>query len=66
MNNQSATPSNPEQDPAETLSMGENDPNEDLRWVSLAQQGDMNAFNQLVIRHQGKIYAMIRNMVRNE
>jgi RNA polymerase sigma-70 factor (ECF subfamily) len=66
MNNQNATPSNPEQDPAETLSMGENDPNEDLRWVSLAQQGDMNAFNQLVIRHQGKIYAMIRNMVRNE
>lgn len=66
MNKQSATPSNPEQDPVGSLSEDDNDPNEDFRWVALAQQGDMNAYNQLVIRHQGKIYAMIRNMVRNE
>lgn len=66
MNKQSATPSNPEQDPVGSLSEDGNDPNEDLRWVALAQQGDMNAYNQLVIRHQGKIYAMIRNMVRND
>jgi RNA polymerase sigma-70 factor (ECF subfamily) len=66
MNKQSATPSNPELDPVGSLSEDENDPNEDFRWVALAQQGDMNAYNQLVIRHQGKIYAMIRNMVRNE
>lgn len=66
MNKQSATPSKPEQDPVGSLSEDGNDPNEDLRWVALAQQGDMNAYNQLVTRHQGRIYAMIRNMVRNE
>ncbi len=66
MNNHSDTPSNPEPDPIGSLSEDGNDPNEDFRWVALAQKGDMNAFNQLVIRHQGKIYAMIRNMVRND
>ena len=59
-------PSKPEQDPVGSLSEDGIDPNEDFRWVALAQQGDMNAYNQLVIRHQGKIYAMIRNMVRND
>ncbi len=66
MNNHSATPSNSETDPVGSLSEDGTDPNEDLRWVTLAQKGDMNAYNQLVIRHQGKIYAMIRNMVRND
>jgi RNA polymerase sigma-70 factor (ECF subfamily) len=63
MNNPSATPSNAGQDPVG--SPGE-DSNEDFRCVALAQQGDMDAYNQLVLRHQGKIYAMIRNMVRND
>lgn len=34
--------------------------------MALAQQGDMSAYDELVIRHRGKIYAMIRNMVKND
>ncbi|MDP4647468.1 MAG: sigma-70 family RNA polymerase sigma factor [Akkermansiaceae bacterium] len=34
--------------------------------MALAQKGDMQAYDQLVIRHRGKIYAMIRNMVKND
>lgn len=66
MNKQSGHSSNPEQDPGGDLSADGNDPSEDFRLVALAQQGDMAAYNELVIRHQGKIYAMIRNMVRND
>lgn len=39
---------------------------EDFRLVALAQKGDMGAFDKLIIRHRGKIYAMIRNMVKND
>ena len=42
------------------------DPEEDFRLVGLAQKGDMRAYDALVIRHQGRIYAMIRNMVKND
>lgn len=42
------------------------DPEEDFRLVALAKKGDMRAYDALVIRHQGKIYAMIRNMVKND
>lgn len=42
------------------------DSEEDFRLVALAQKGDMSAFDELVIRHRGKIYAMIRNMVKND
>jgi RNA polymerase sigma-70 factor (ECF subfamily) len=66
MNNPSATPSNAGQDPVGSPGEDSNGPNEDFRCVALAQQGDMDAYNQLVLRHQGKIYAMIRNMVRND
>lgn len=40
--------------------------NEDAEWVKQAQTGDTNAFDQLVTKHRGKIYAMIRNMVKND
>lgn len=66
MNKPSATSSNPKQDPVGSLSEDAKDPNEDFRWVTLAQQGDMDAYNQLILRHQGKIYAMILNMIRND
>lgn len=66
MNIEPSIPSNPERTPNGELHEDAQDPGEDLRWVSLAQQGDMNAYNQLVTRHQGKIYAMIRNMVKND
>ena len=42
------------------------DSQEDFRLVSLAQAGDMRAYDALVTRHQGKVYAMIKNMVRND
>ncbi|QTN33397.1 sigma-70 family RNA polymerase sigma factor [Akkermansiaceae bacterium] len=42
------------------------DAEEDSALVGLAQQGDMRAYDALVIRHQGRIYAMIRNMVKND
>jgi len=38
----------------------------DLDLVERSQQGDTEAFNQLVTRHRAKIYMMIYNMVRNE
>jgi RNA polymerase sigma-70 factor, ECF subfamily len=41
-------------------------PDEDFRLVALAQQGDMSAYDALVTRHRGKIYAMIRNMIHQE
>lgn len=42
------------------------DPDEDFRLVALAQQGDMSAYDALVTRHRGKIYAMIRNMIHQD
>lgn len=42
------------------------DSDEDFRLVALAQQGDMTAYDALVTRHRGRIYAMIRNMIHQE
>jgi RNA polymerase sigma-70 factor (ECF subfamily) len=39
---------------------------EDSEWVKKAQSGDMRAFDRLVSKHRGKIYAMIYNMVKND
>lgn len=39
---------------------------EDEALVLRAQAGDMKAYDELVTRHRGRIYAMIRNMVKNE
>lgn len=39
---------------------------EDVVWVKKAQAGDMRAFDRLVSKHRGKIYAMIYNMVKND
>ncbi|MFC4994476.1 RNA polymerase sigma factor [Rubritalea tangerina] len=38
----------------------------DFQLVQLAQSGDYAAFDTLVTRHRGKVYAMIMNMVRND
>ena len=40
--------------------------NEDAELVRKAQSGDTRAFDELVSKHRGKIYAMIRNMVKND
>ena len=42
------------------------DPDDDFRLVALAQQGDMRAYDALVTRHRGRIFAMIRNMIHQE
>ncbi len=39
---------------------------EDAEWVIKAQSGDTRAFDRLVTKHRGKIYAMILNMVKND
>ena len=68
MNNSSGEPSNVVQgpsgsvDPVTTM----NDPEDDFRLVALAQQGDMSAYDALVTRHRGRIFAMIRNMIHQE
>ena len=38
----------------------------DADLVILSQGGDMEAFDQLVTRYRGKVYAMIVNMIHNE
>lgn len=44
----------------------EQDAAEDAELVRKAQAGDTRAFDQLVSKHRGKIYAMIVNMVKND
>ncbi len=39
---------------------------EDAEWVVMAQSGDMRAFDRLVAKHRGKIYAMILSMDKND
>jgi len=39
---------------------------DDVKLVKLAQSGDYAAFDTLVTRHRGKVYAMIMNMVKND
>ena len=68
MNKQPGDTSKPVQDPSGAAGDDPSaaDPEEDFRLVALAKTGDMRAYDQLVARHQGKIYAMIRNMVKND
>ena len=39
---------------------------EDWAFVIKAQQGDLAAYDALVTRHRGRIFAMIRNMIHHE
>ncbi len=68
MNKFSGTPSNTAQGPVGSLDSDAsmNDPDDDFRLVALAQQGDMHAYDVLVTRHRGRIFAMIRNMIHQE
>lgn len=34
--------------------------------ISAAQDGDLNAYDQLITIHRGKVFAMIKNMLHNE
>jgi RNA polymerase sigma-70 factor (ECF subfamily) len=68
MNNTRGEPSKTAQGPAGSVASDAtmNDPDDDFRLVALAQQGDMSAYDALVTRHRGKIYAMIRNMIHQD
>ncbi|MES2921886.1 MAG: sigma-70 family RNA polymerase sigma factor [Verrucomicrobiota bacterium] len=68
MNNSSGEPSNIVQGPSGSVDsdVAMNDPEDDFRLVALAQQGDMCAYDALVTRHRGRIFAMIRNMIHQE
>jgi len=39
---------------------------DDIELVAKCQRGDMQAFNELVTKYRGKVYAMIYNMVHSE
>ena len=45
---------------------GAPDPKTDAELVRRSQEGDYRAFDALVTKHRGRVYAMIQNMVRNE
>ncbi len=68
MNKPTGEPSNSVPGPAGSTDKDSstNDSEEDFRLVILAQKGDLRAYDELVIRHRGKIYAMIRNMIKND
>ena len=68
MNKSPGEPSDPALGPAGAFDSDANmnDPDEDFRLVALAQQGDMSAYDVLVTRHRGRIFAMIRNMIHQE
>lgn len=68
MNNSRGEPSNEAPGPVGALGsdVSLNDPDEDFRLVALAQKGDMTAYDALVTRHRGRIFAMIRNMIHQE
>lgn len=68
MNKPSGDPSKQAQGSTESAATEstEQDFEEDFRLVALAKKGDMHAYDELVTRHRGKIFAMIRNMTHNE
>jgi len=51
---------------AQDLKQDEANQVSDEELVTKAQSGDYKAFDQLVTRHRGKVYAMIMNMVKND
>ena len=56
------------QEPVGPVDLGAimNDPDDDFRLVALAQKGDTLSYDELVTRHRGRIFAMIRNMIHQE
>ncbi len=68
MNNPNGEPSKIVQGPDGSIEVDVpmSDHEDDFRLVALAQKGDMRAYDELVTRHRGKIFAMIRNMIHQE
>lgn len=48
------------------LDADDGDSAEDAQLVSRAREGDMRAYDVLVTRHRGRVFAMIRNMIHQE
>jgi RNA polymerase sigma-70 factor (ECF subfamily) len=67
MNKARPDPSNPLTGPSEpVVSRAGVEPDDDATFVTRAQSGDLRAYDELVIRHRGRIFAMVRNMIHNE
>ena len=65
MNNSAGDPSNPVP-VSTTRSAADDDRPADDEWVIRARAGDAAAYDVLVGRHSGRLYAMIRNLVHND
>ena len=48
------------------LDADDGDSAEEAQLVSRAREGDMRAYDVLVTRHRGRVFAMIRNMIHQE
>lgn len=67
MNNPAGDPSKKAKEPSGFVDADSQlDPDEDFRLVAKAQGGDLRAYDVLVTRHRGRIFAMIRNMIHQE
>jgi RNA polymerase sigma-70 factor, ECF subfamily len=68
MNNSEEAPSKSLREPAGSSgsALPLEGPDEDFRLVALAQKGDHRSYDELVTRHRGRIFAMIRNMIHHE
>jgi RNA polymerase sigma-70 factor, ECF subfamily len=68
MNNSPGAPSDRVSQPSALTGLGSptEDADFDFQLVASAQKGDMQAYDALVTRHRGKIFAMIRNMIHQE
>lgn len=64
--NQSASKGVMAADSGTSAGGGADDARIDLDLVAKCQGGDSRAFEDLVTRHRGRVYAMIQNMVKND
>jgi RNA polymerase sigma-70 factor (ECF subfamily) len=66
MNKSRGDTSNPVTGSIEASSSGDSLEADDALLVARAQAGDVRAYDDLVTRHRGRVYAMIRNMIHHE
>jgi RNA polymerase sigma-70 factor (ECF subfamily) len=68
MNNSNDEPSNDTREPRGPVDPdpSSDGPDDDFQLVARAQKGEFAAYDALVTRHRGRIFAMIRNMIHSE
>jgi RNA polymerase sigma-70 factor (ECF subfamily) len=66
MNKSRGDTSNPVTGSIEASSSGDPPEMDDALLVARAQAGDVRAYDDLVTRHRGRVYAMIRSMIHHE